>query len=51
MPGLELGVTPIFYFYKDGKLRYKVEGWPSSERKSELFQGLRRIGVLPPTPR
>lgn len=42
-PGLELGVTPIFYFYRDGKLRHKVEGWPSEKRKSELLAGLKLI--------
>lgn len=42
-PGLELGVTPIFYFYQDGELRHKVEGWPSEKRKSELLEGLKRI--------
>lgn len=46
-PGLELGVTPIFYFYNEGRLLHKVDGWPSARRKSALIEGLKRIGIAP----
>jgi len=48
-PGLDLGVTPIFYFYKDGKLRHEVVGWPSVKRKADILTGLARIGLWPPS--
>lgn len=46
-PGLELGVTPVFYFYRDGELKDTVVGWPSSERAKDLRAGLERVGLSP----
>lgn len=40
--------TPTFYFFKDGELAAKVEGWPldGEGRRTEVTDALRQIGLL-----
>lgn len=37
--------TPTFYFYRNGKLMAKVQGWPADGRKQELLAAARAIGL------
>lgn len=37
--------TPTFYFLKNGKVAYKVVGWPAGGRAAELERGLVSIGL------
>jgi hypothetical protein len=39
--------TPTFYFFKNGVLQARVEGWPTGGRKLELVAALRHVGLLP----
>ena len=38
--------TPTFYFFKEGRVHAKVEGWPRSGRRAELLAALRVVGLL-----
>jgi len=44
-PDIDLGETPIFYFFKDGKVVRTVTGWPSNDQKQELLKGFAAIGI------
>lgn len=37
--------TPNFYFFKDGKLLARVEGWPQEGRKDEMIAALAKVGL------
>jgi hypothetical protein len=43
-PGMDEWGTPTFYFFKDGRVVHKVVGWPADGRKTDLLEGLARIG-------
>lgn len=38
--------TPIFYFFKDGKVAKQLAGWPKEGRKAGLIRGLKAISLL-----
>jgi hypothetical protein len=44
-PEIDTWGTPSFYFFKDGKLRNKVEGWPKEGNFPALEQALASIGL------
>lgn len=37
--------TPNFYFFKDGKLLARVEGWPQEGRKDEMVAAMAKVGL------
>jgi hypothetical protein len=45
-PMIDSWNTPTFYFFKNGALSAKVEGWPKGGRRSELLAALQQIGLL-----
>ena len=44
-PMIDSWSTPTFYFFKDGAVSAKVEGWPKGGRRSELLAALRQVGL------
>ncbi|HAH05473.1 MAG TPA: hypothetical protein DCM05_02935 [Elusimicrobia bacterium] len=48
-PELDLAGTPRFYFFSDGMLNVRYDGWrePIADRKAELVKGLQSIGLAP----
>lgn len=42
---IDTWATPTFYFFKDGKLMNKVEGWPKEGSKPQLDKALQSIGL------
>lgn len=46
-PMIDSWNTPTFYFFKNGAVIAKVEGWPREGRRSELIAALRQVGLLP----
>jgi hypothetical protein len=45
-PMIDSWGTPTFYFFKDGAVRAKVEGWPKEGSRTELLAALRQVGLL-----
>jgi hypothetical protein len=45
-PMVERWETPVFYFFKDGRVVSKVRGWPVSGRKAEIRRSLRLAGLM-----
>jgi hypothetical protein len=45
-PMIERWETPVFYFFRDGRVVGKVIGWPVAGRKNEIRRSLRRAGLL-----
>lgn len=48
LPMIDNWNTPTFYFFKDGELAAKVQGWPRDGvgRRTEVAAALRKIGLL-----
>ena len=46
-PMIDSWTTPTFYFFKDGAVSMKVEGWPRGGHRSELLAALRQVGLVP----
>jgi hypothetical protein len=46
-PMIDSWGTPTFYFFKDGAVSAKLEGWPREGRRPELLAALRQVGLLP----
>lgn len=44
-PSIDSWGTPTFYFFRDGALIRKVEGWPKEGRKNELKEALDAVGL------
>ncbi len=44
-PALNLGVTPVFYVFREGRLLRTVTGWTPASR-AELEEGLRDAGLV-----
>jgi hypothetical protein len=44
-PMLDVWSTPTFYFFKNGAVTAKVEGWPKGGHRSELLAALRQVGL------
>lgn len=44
-PMIDLWGTPIFYFFKNGKLVTKVVGWPAGGHTAELLDGIHKLGL------
>jgi hypothetical protein len=38
--------TPTFYFMKAGKVVYTFNGWPKEGNRSQLDEGLRKVGAI-----
>ena len=38
--------TPVFYFFRDGKLEETVDGWPQGGSREALLQAGTRLGLL-----
>ena len=45
-PMVERWETPVFYFFKDGRVVSKVAGWPVAGRKAELNRSLRLARLI-----
>ena len=41
--GIDTWETPTFYFYKNGKLRSKLTGWPNEGRKAQFLEIVREL--------
>jgi hypothetical protein len=45
-PMVERWETPVFYFFKEGRVVSKVRGWPIAGRKAEIRRSLRLAGLM-----
>ena len=45
-PMVERWETPVFYFFKQGRVVSNVRGWPVTGRKAELRRSLRLAGLM-----
>ncbi len=46
-PLIDNWATPTFYFFRDGRLKSKVSGWPAEGRHQQLRDAARGVGLLP----
>ena len=45
-PMIDLWETPVFYFFRDGRVVSKVIGWPVAGRKAEIKRSLKLAGLI-----
>lgn len=45
-PEIDFSISPNFYFYKDGQLIRKIEGWSDHGTTKEMLSTLKEIGLL-----
>jgi len=45
-PMVDRWETPVFYFFREGRMVGKVIGWPVAGRKAEIRRSLKRAGLM-----
>lgn len=45
-PMVDRWETPVFYFFKDGRVVGKVNGWPATGRKAEIRRSMTLAGLM-----